>query len=254
MTASPRALATASVSFLAFLGAVAIGLASMPVYALSGRKRDADVAGKGGQLLGGMGDFVLHWFMWAITPLVQMSRSLGLTPDFYNYAGLVLGVASGPLIAFGKLELGGWAIILCGIADILDGRLARLGGTASNYGDFIDSTFDRFVEASTFLGFACYLRAVPQGPLLAAAALAGSLLVSYARARGEVLGVNCTGGLMQRAERLFLTALVCLLDPTLTARFGWPAGTIALWALGLLAVTTFFTAIYRTFWIAARLK
>src|SRR5262249_38331202 len=132
--------------FAAFLAVVATGVFSMALYALRGRKRDPDQEGKGGQLFLGAGDFLLHWFMWAIDPLVRLSLRLRLTPDFYNFAGLALGLASGVLIALGRLELGGWAIALCGVADILDGRIARLTGVASDYGEFIDSTFDRFVE------------------------------------------------------------------------------------------------------------
>jgi len=240
---------------LAVLGVVLSGaLVSMVVYGLRGRARDADADGKGAQLFLGFGDFLLHWFLWAVDPAVGVSLRLRLTPDFYNFAGLVLGIVSGVLIAQGDLQLGGWAIALGGVCDILDGRIARLTGVASAYGDFIDSTLDRFVEAAVFLGFILYLRGSPQGPFLAAAALAGSLIVSYTRARGEVHGVNCSGGLMQRGERLVLTCLVCLVDPPLTSRLGWPAGTAVQWTLGLIAVTTLATAAHRTVWISRRLR
>lgn len=243
-----------SPGFGVFLAVNAAGIASMIPYALRGRRRDADQQGKHGQFLGGVGDFILHWFMWTLSPVVAISRRLGLTPDVYNYAGLGLGVASGPLIATGHLELAGWAIVVSGIADILDGRIARMTGVASDYGDFIDSTFDRYAEAATFLGFAWWLRAVPLGPLLSAAALAGSLIVSYARARGEVLGVVCSGGLMQRGERLVLTALVCLVGPTATRAFGLESHTLVLGLLWLMAGTTLLTAVWRTIWIARRLR
>jgi len=241
-------------AFDSFVAVLAAAILSMGVYALLGRKRDADVVGKGGQFVVGLGDFPLHWLMWAMSPVVGISESLGLTADFYNYFGLVVGIASGFLIAIGRLELGGWAIVLSGIADALDGRMARLTGTASNYGDFIDSTFDRFVEASTFLGFAFYLRATPWGSLLAGTALAGALIVSYARARGEVCGVVCTGGLMQRGERVVLTALVCFADPPVTMALRLEPGTIVLWVMAIIAVTTYLTAAYRTVWIASRLR
>jgi phosphatidylglycerophosphate synthase len=247
-------LASVPLSFLVLGGFLSLCLASMPVYALSGSRRDADQDGKGARFFMGLGDFLLHWFMWAIRPLVQASLALGLTPDFYNYVGLLLGFAGGVFVALGRLELGGWAIALCGVADILDGRIARATHVASAYGDFIDSTFDRFVEVFAFLGFAIYLRHMDYGPFLAAAAMAGSLVVSYARARGEVLGVLCTGGLMQRGERLVLTCCVCLAEPPLVLYAGWAPGTLVSWMLGFLAVTTAFTAVHRTFWIASRLK
>jgi len=236
--------------------AVVVGalVSSMAVYALLGRKRDKDAEGKGAQFFLGFGDFLLHWFLWTVDPLVRVSLRLGLTADFYNYAGLLAGLASGVFIAFGFLSLGGWALGICGVCDILDGRIARATGVASNYGDFIDSTFDRYVEAAAFLGFALYLRATPYGPFLAGAALAASLIVSYARARGEVLGVLCTGGLMQRGERLVITTLVCLADPLLTGFLGWTPGGLIQWMLGFIAVTSTITAVHRTYWIAARLR
>ena len=233
---------------------IVIALLSMVVYAARGGRRDSDMAGKGGQFLGGLGAFPLHWFAWAISPAVTVSRRLGLGPDFYNYAGLACGIASGVLIGMGRLELGGWAIVLSGIADVLDGRIARLTGTASDFGDFIDSTFDRFVESTTFLGFAFYLRPTEWGPLVAGTALAGSLIVSYTRARGEVSGVLCTKGLMQRAERMVLCALVCFLARTAGSRLGISPLSIAESALALIALATLSTAIYRTVWIGARLR
>ena len=90
-------------------------LLSMVVYRLRGRARDADADGKGAQLFLGFGDFLLHWFLWAVDPAVGVSVRLRLTPDFYNFAGLVLGILSGALIAQGNLQLGGWAIALGGV-------------------------------------------------------------------------------------------------------------------------------------------
>jgi len=147
-------------------------VASMALYALLGRKRDVDAEGKGAQFFLGFGDFFLHWFLWTVDPLVRVSLRLGLTADFYNYAGLFAGVGSGVFIALGLLSPGGWALAICGVCDILDGRIARATGVASRYGDFIDSTFDRFVEVFLFHGFGWFVRGTVAGPLLAAAFVA----------------------------------------------------------------------------------
>ena len=80
------------------------------------------------------------------------------------------------------------------------------------------------------------------------------MLVSYTRARGESLGVTCKFGLMQRAERLVLTILGCLLDPTVTRAMGWEEGTLLLWVLALIALGAMGIAIYRTVWIARKLE
>jgi phosphatidylglycerophosphate synthase len=231
-----------------------LAVASMLAYALTGRPRDADASRKGSSFLLGAGDFLLHWFMWAIAPLVRLSLRAGATPDVFNFLGLACGLASGVLIGAGRLEAGGWAIALGGVCDILDGRIARLQGLASPYGKFIDSTLDRFVEVFAFLGFVVYLRASSAGTLLAAASLAGSLLVSYAQARGETVGVSGSGGLMQRAERLVLMWLVCVSDHGLAPRLGVAPGTLVVWMLGLMAVGTFATAVHRTVWIARTLR
>jgi phosphatidylinositol phosphate synthase len=251
MSRSPSEAAAGALLLAAVLVAAFV---SMAVYAVRGRKRDEDALGKSAQLFLGFGDFVLHWFLWAVGPAVRVSLWLGLTPDFYNFAGLFLGLLSGVFIGAGWLPAGGWAIAIGGVCDILDGRIARLTGVASAYGDFVDSTFDRFVEAFAFLGFAWLFRATPYGSFLAGSALAGSLIVSYARARGEVLGVTCLGGLMQRGERLVLTCFACLLDPPVTAYLGWAEGSVVQGMLALVAVTTFFTAGHRTVWIARQLR
>jgi phosphatidylinositol phosphate synthase len=241
-------------SALGLAAALGLALASMGVFAIAGSRRDADAERRGSHFLMGLGDFLVHWFLWAVTPLERASLRLGLTPDVFNFAGLGLGLASGIALALGRLEAGGWLIVGGGVADVLDGRIARARGLDSDYGKFIDSTLDRFVEVFVLLGLAVALRGRPLGAAVAGAALAGSLLVSYTRARGESLGVLCKEGLMQRAERLVLTAAACLLDAELGLRFGWAPGTAVFWVLAAIGAGTFATAAHRTVWISGRLR
>jgi phosphatidylglycerophosphate synthase len=236
-------------------GACALAaLVSMAVYAALGAGRDRDAAAKGSQLALGIGDFLVHWFMWVLSPIERLLVRVGASPDDLNLAGLVCGAVSGVAIGAGWLAAGGWAIILGGACDILDGRVARARKLTSPYGAFIDSTLDRFVEVFAFLGFIYYLRPVAFAPLWTAAALAGSLLVSYTRARGESQGVLCKGGLMQRAERLVLMIVVCLVEEPLTALLGQSRGVVASWVMIVIALGTFGTAVYRTLWIGRRLR
>jgi CDP-diacylglycerol--glycerol-3-phosphate 3-phosphatidyltransferase len=241
-------------SSVVLAGVLGVAFVSMLVFALMGRRQDRDAAAKGSQFLMGAGNFLVHWFLWVLGPVDRLAHGLGLSPDFFNFAGLGLGLLAGLAIGTGRLEWGGVAIALGGIADIMDGRVARARNLASDYGKFIDATLDRFVEVFALLGFVVFLRRFPVGPLLAAAALAGSLLVSYTRARGESVGVLCKEGLMQRAERLVLLSLVCLADGAITERLAAERGSAALVVLGLIAIGTLATAVHRTFWIAARLR
>ena len=244
-----------SLTLLAIALVFAAALLSMPLFALVHRGRpDADAVRKGSRFLLGVGDFLVHWFMWAISPLERALLRAGAGPDHMNALGLLFGLASGTAIALGRLELGGAAIALAGTCDILDGRLARARQVASRYGKFIDSTLDRFVETAAFLGFAVYFAGRPWGPLVVAAGLGGSLLVSYAQARGETVGVSGSGGLMQRAERLSLQILGCLFDPVLSRWLGQPEGTVLFWVLVVMAAGALATAVHRTVWISRRLR
>jgi len=237
--------------------AIVLGAAfvSMPVFAHARRGRpDPDAQEKGSSFLLGMGDFLVHWLMWAIGPVERALLQAGAGPDSMNAAGLGFGLLSGILIGLGELEAGGWAIALAGVCDILDGRLARARQLASPYGKFVDATLDRFVETFAFLGFAWYFAEWRFGPLVVAAGLGFSLLVSYAQARGETVGVSGSGGLMQRAERLTLQILGCLFDPLLCRWLGQPDGSVLFWILVATALGSFATAVHRTAWIARRLR
>jgi phosphatidylinositol phosphate synthase len=241
-------------AFTIFFSVILAAFGSMAIYTFGDRRRDADAQSKSAQLLGGKGDFILHWFMWLMKPVTAASIRMGLTADFYNWLGLALGAGSVVLLAYGHLELGGWAIALSGIADIMDGRVSRATGKTSLYGDFIDSALDRFIEVFIFMGVVVFYGTYALGVMLAVAALGGSLLVSYTRARGESLGVDCTGGLMQRGERLALLCLLCLSDRTVSGLFHRPAGSVLLVGIGLIAATGLYTAVYRTVWIAHQLR
>lgn len=242
-----------TVELWTLLGLLAVGFATMPIFALSSSSAGEDPhasSAHGGFILG---EFVKRWFIWFIRPVERASLALGLGPLFYNLLGVSFGLAAGALFVGGWIGWGGWAVLLGGIADILDGRVARARGMASPKGAFIDSTLDRFAEVAAFIGLALWFRDSTVGLALALTAMGGSLLVSYTRARGESLGVLCTKGVMQRAERLLGVGLGAIIDPSVSAALGREDGLVLLWVLGVIAVGTVGTAIYRTIWITARL-
>ncbi|RMH15623.1 MAG: CDP-alcohol phosphatidyltransferase family protein, partial [Gemmatimonadetes bacterium] len=202
-----------------------------------------------------LGSFLASWFTWFVHPVVWAALRLGLGPTFFNLLGAGLGIGAGWAFAGGHLTAGGWLVLGGGVADILDGRIARAQGVASGRGAFLDSTLDRFAEVGAFIGLVVLFRASAVGAALAATALGGSLLVSYARARGESQGVVCKYGVMQRAERLLLVGFGALFDPAVSTRWGQgEPGLLLLPLLALVAVGTVGTAVYRTVWIARALE
>lgn len=237
----------------ALLGILAFALATMPVYALSSarRKRDPhDMEDRGSFVLGG---FARSWFYWFIRPVEKTALALGLGPLFFNLAGVAFGVVAAYCFGTGRINLGGWAVLMGGVADILDGRIARALGVASRRGAFLDSTLDRFAEFAAFVGLAVLFRGSGLALVLVVTALGGSLLVSYARARGESVGIVCKLGILQRAERLLLLGFGGILDPAVSAWWGEDPGALLVPVLGFIAVGTVGTAVYRTVWIARRL-
>jgi len=237
---------------LVLFGLLGLAFVSMPIYAATaaGRRDALDVDQRGSFVLG---DFVRSWFYWFVQPVERAALAVGASPTAFNLLGVAFGCAAGALFATGRSNLGGWAVLLGGAADVLDGRIARAQGVDGARGAFLDSTLDRFAEVGAFVGLAVYFQASTPALVAVATALGGSLLVSYARARGESVGIVCKVGVMQRAERLLLVGFGGILDPAVTAAAGWQPGTLLFGLVALVAVGTLGTAAYRTLWIARRL-
>jgi CDP-diacylglycerol--glycerol-3-phosphate 3-phosphatidyltransferase len=232
---------------------LAFAFLTMGVFAATGARHREDpleIGDRGGFVLGGL---IRTWFYWFIGPLERLFLAMGLHPTAFNVLGVAFGIAGGYGFATGHVVLAGWAVLLGGTADVFDGRIARARGLASDRGAFLDSTLDRFAEVGAFVGLAVLFRDSAIAVALVATALGGSLLVSYARARGESVGVVCTKGVMQRAERLLSVGFGGILDPAVSARMGWEDGTVLFGLITLVAIGTVGTAVYRTVWIARRL-
>lgn len=170
----------------------------------------------------------------------------GFTPNAVTLIGFIAMCGVGVLLAFGYLALGGVLIIVTGIFDSLDGTLARLKNRATPFGAFLDSTTDRFAEGALLLGImhAFLQRGMVFVSYLVFLAMIGSLMVSYARARAEGIGVKCEGGLLTRFERIAILVIGLIL----TAIFG---DAPILVALALIAVFANLTAVQRM-WLVYR--
>ena len=148
-----------------------------------------------------------------LTPIGRGLQRAGISPDVLTLFGFVCSVATALLIASGHLL---WAVLglsVSGVVDLLDGSVARTSGRASPRGAFFDSVMDRASDAVVFGGVAWYLgRTSGHLPLLAFAAAALAMLISYERAKAEGLGYDARGGLMERAERMVMLGIGLVFD------------------------------------------
>jgi phosphatidylglycerophosphate synthase/putative flippase GtrA len=194
------------------------------------------------------GRWVRFFFAWAMRPLWAVVRRSGIPASAVTTLSLLLSFAAGVSIAVGRFGLGGWLFLFAGICDFLDGRLARARSEASARGGLLDSVLDRYSEAAVFIGLAWFYRG--SWVLLAVlAALAGSQLTSYVRAKGESLGIKITVGFVQRAERILLLGTAVALSPVVEAflapRDPRPSHRLAIFAIVVLAIATQVTAMRR---------
>jgi CDP-diacylglycerol--glycerol-3-phosphate 3-phosphatidyltransferase len=136
-----------------------------------------------------------------------------VTPNTLTVVGLLLNVLTAVVIGGGYLFASGVLLLFAGIFDMADGALARVKNAASQFGDFLDANLDRLAEASIGLGLLWHAMAKSddlQVGLIYAVVL-GSVLISYARARAEVLHLDCEVGLMARPERIVILAVGLIL-------------------------------------------
>ncbi len=141
----------------------------------------------------------------------------GVSPNLLTLCGLLATFVVAGLLGLGHERLAGLLLIPVALFDALDGALARLTGKATPFGAFFDSTLDRFAEIALYLGLLYLYRGSMLETLLIYLAITGSLMVSYARARAEGLGLDCKVGLFTRLERLVVLTLGLLLEHTLIA-------------------------------------
>ena len=184
-----------------------------------------------------------------LAPVVRLAMWLRLTPNEVTVGGFVIVLAAAALVAVGQLLAGAALLVTGSLMDAVDGALARATGGTSPFGSFLDSTLDRAAEAIVYGGIvAYYLRvsADPIGPvLLALAALAGSFMVSYTRAKAEGIGLNASVGLAPRPERLALIVAGIAL-----AGIGFDIGLV--WATAIIALLAVATTLQRI-WHVRRL-
>ncbi len=145
-------------------------------------------------------------FRGLMSPVVDMLDSMGVAPMGVSLAGLALSILGALFAGAGRLVAGGIILVVASMCDTLDGSLARKTGKTSKFGAFFDSNADRISEFVYFAALTFYYSDRGSGVMIffTLAALAGSFLTSYARARAEGLGLECSVGILERPERIVL--------------------------------------------------
>jgi CDP-diacylglycerol--glycerol-3-phosphate 3-phosphatidyltransferase len=191
----------------------------------------------------------------AALPVARALSALGFSADALTIMGFLVSVGAGVVCATGLWVPAGVAVAFGGVFDLFDGAVARVRGTASPLGSFLDSTFDRLSDAVIYIGCiagvlgpgAASIRFATLGDrsasetlaLVAIIALAASQTVSYTRARAQGIGLDAAVGVAPRAERVVLLTVGLLLQPAT----GWALGV----AFTLIALLSLITVAQRIF-------
>ncbi len=166
-----------------------------------------------------------------------------ISPNILTALGLLVALVTAWVLSTGHFFLGGFLVLGSGAFDMLDGAVARISGRSTRFGAILDSTFDRLSEAALFLGLLAYYanQGSFQEVVLVGAALVGSMMTSYVRARAEVLGLKCEVGLFTRPERVILLAIGLIFNQML----------VILW---IIAVLSNLVAWQRLFYVWQQLR
>jgi len=184
-----------------------------------------------------------------LDPITDWMVAHRVHPNLLTTIGFFVTVGAGIMFSGHHVRTAGFLVLLGGVFDIFDGRVARLSGLGSKFGAFYDSTLDRISEVVVFLGLLSLyndyrLELHDVGMIyLIMLAMAGSQMISYTRARAEALGLDCRVGLMPRAERIVLIGVSAL-------AFGESHnGLVLKIVIVALAILTNLTAFQRIAWV-----
>ena len=195
---------------------------------------------------------------WLLGPFASMFRRLHITPNALSLLSLPVAVIGAVMIGMGRFGLGGVILLLAFGLDAWDGIVARETDAASDAGEVVDATLDRYSDVVAMLGFLYYYRLDDVAWVLAGAALAGTVVVSYARAKGQAFGIDPDFGWFQRHERGVCLGVAAAVAPAIAILTGEPAEHpryyVVVLALGAIAVGTNLTAVSRTRFVINRLR
>jgi CDP-diacylglycerol--glycerol-3-phosphate 3-phosphatidyltransferase len=173
---------------------------------------------------------------WLTDPPVRLLSKLGVTPNMLTAAGVLGNAGAGVLAARGEFLAAGLVVLAFSSLDFLDGALARATDRATAFGSVFDATMDRVSEAAVLFGLLWFYsdRGERTEELLIFAAVTGSVLVSYVRARAEVAGLTLREGAFTRLERVLLVGGGLVLHEAIMENVMTPV----LWVLAVLSCAT----------------
>ncbi|HUK31120.1 MAG TPA: CDP-alcohol phosphatidyltransferase family protein [Candidatus Acidoferrum sp.] len=151
---------------------------------------------------------------WLLDKIVGALAATGINPNLLTLIGLVVNFWAAVLFATGLFKTAAIVIFFAGFLDMLDGQVARRQNRVTAFGAFYDSTLDRYSDMALYMGLLVYyaVNGRTSYVILGAVATAGSVMVSYARARAESLIPLCKVGFMERPERMVLLIIGGLFD------------------------------------------
>lgn len=175
-------------------------------------------------------------FKGVLDPLARVLLRMGLMPNTITLTGLAGNALGAYFLARGNFLAGGLLVLVMGPIDALDGAMARLRGEASDFGAFVDSVTDRYSELFIYCGLLVTSVVTGQTAMtvLTFVAAAGSVLVSYVKARAESLDFEAKGGMLTRLERYLVLAPALVL----TGLGVVPAALIGVTIIAVLANVT----------------
>jgi CDP-diacylglycerol--glycerol-3-phosphate 3-phosphatidyltransferase len=158
--------------------------------------------------------FIGRYLSWPIDWLASLLAPTRIPPNFITWSALFLNFWAGVLFAAGRFAAAGGMMILAGLCDLLDGPVARSQNRVSIFGGFLDSILDRYADLILFLGLLVYYARVNRflDAVVVGTAMAGAVMVSYAKARAESLVPASAVGFWERPERLVLMILGALVN------------------------------------------
>lgn len=166
---------------------------------------------QGGSAL--LGKQVMEAGYWILQPFARLLVFLHVTPNQLSWISFFLGLVAGVCLAFGHFGSGAVFSAISALLDTLDGMVARMTGSASDAGEVLDASVDRYAEFFFLGGLVVYYREIPFLMVMALVALMGSFMVSYSTAKAEALQITPPKGSMRRPERAFYLTLGAALSP-----------------------------------------